>query len=127
MKAGIVVTAAPQDRIRLEAIVDNRNTQKHAARARVIIATADGCGTTEIMRRSGLSKPVVWRWQERVMREGVDGLQLRHPKAPQGVCLARPPSPLDLPLQPHKRNAFHGAWDYTVHPAATPIRAIDSV
>jgi len=62
MKAGIVVTATPLDRICLEAIVDNRNTpQKHAAHARVIIATADGCGTTEIMRRSGLSKPVVWR------------------------------------------------------------------
>jgi transposase len=40
----------------------------------VIIATADGCGTNEIMRRSGLSKPVVWRWQERFMQEGVDGL-----------------------------------------------------
>jgi hypothetical protein len=26
------------------------------------------------MRRSELSKPVVWRWQERFMREGVDGL-----------------------------------------------------
>src|SRR5258705_13817730 len=26
------------------------------------------------MRRSELSKPVVWRWQERFMREGIDGL-----------------------------------------------------
>ena len=75
MKAGIVVSVTPQDRIRLEAIVADRNTrQKHVARARVIVATADGCGTTEVMRRSGLSKPVVWRWQERFMREGVDGL-----------------------------------------------------
>jgi hypothetical protein len=64
-----------QDRVRLDAIVADRNTrQKHAARARVIIATADGSGTSEIMRRSGLSKPVVWRWQERFMREGVEGL-----------------------------------------------------
>ena len=75
MRAGIVVSVTPQDRIRLEAIVADRNTrQKHVARARVIVATADGCGTTEVMRRSGLSKPVVWRWQERFMREGVDGL-----------------------------------------------------
>lgn len=50
--------------------------QKHAARARVIVVTDDGSGTTEIMHRSGLSKPVVWRRQERFMREGVDG-QLR--------------------------------------------------
>ena len=75
MRAGIVVTVTPQDRSRLEAIVADRNTrQKHAARAHVIIATADGCGTNEVMRRSGLSKPVVWRWQERFMQEGVDGL-----------------------------------------------------
>src|SRR5215211_624452 len=31
-------------------------------------------GTGEIMRRTGKSKPCVWRWQERFMREGVAGL-----------------------------------------------------
>src|SRR5262249_21768769 len=43
-------------------------------RARIILATAEGCGTAEIMRRAGVSKPCVWRWQERFMREGVAGL-----------------------------------------------------
>jgi transposase len=43
-------------------------------RANIILATADGCGTTEIMRRSGKSKPVVWAWQARFMAEGVEGL-----------------------------------------------------
>jgi DDE superfamily endonuclease/Homeodomain-like domain len=38
------------------------------------LATADGCGTAEIMRRSGKAKPVVWRWQARFMEQGVDGL-----------------------------------------------------
>ena len=46
-------------------------------RAQIILATADGCGTAEIMRRSGKSKPVVWRWQARFMAEGVDGLIAR--------------------------------------------------
>src|SRR3981189_1661951 len=32
------------------------------------------CGTAEIMRRSGKSKPVVWTWQARFMAEGVEGL-----------------------------------------------------
>jgi len=77
MRAGIVVEVTPEDRVRLERIVGDRNTpQKHSARARVILATAEDCGTLEIVRRSGLSKPVVWRWQERFMHEGVDGLQL---------------------------------------------------
>ncbi len=62
MKAGITVFVTPEDRRRLEAIVGNCNIpQKHAARAQVLIATADGLGTNEIMRRSGLSKPAVWR------------------------------------------------------------------
>ena len=43
-------------------------------RANIILATADGFGTTEIMRRSGKSKPVVWRWQARFMAQGVGGL-----------------------------------------------------
>ena len=56
-------------------MVEDRNAkQKHVKRAKVILATADGCGTNEVMRRSELSKPVVWRWQERFMCEGVDGL-----------------------------------------------------
>jgi transposase len=41
-------------------------------RANIILATAEGCGTAEIMRRSGKSKPVVWRWQARFMAEGVE-------------------------------------------------------
>ena len=48
------------DRNRLEAIVSDRSEpQKHVWRANIILATA----TAEIMRRSGKSKPVVWRWQ----------------------------------------------------------------
>jgi len=75
MRAGIVVNVTPEDRRRLEAIVGDRNApQKHVWRAKIILATADGCGTAEIMRRSGKAKPVVWRWQERFMREGVAGL-----------------------------------------------------
>ena len=39
-----------------------------------MLATADGLGTTAIMKRTGKSKPCVWRWQERFMEEGVAGL-----------------------------------------------------
>jgi hypothetical protein len=75
MRAGIVVNVTPDDRRQLEAIVGDRNApQKHVWRAKIILATAEGCGTAEIMRRSGKAKPVVWRWQERFMTEGVGGL-----------------------------------------------------
>jgi hypothetical protein len=75
MRAGIDIAVSPEDRLWLEAIVRNRNSaQKHVARAKVILATAEVCGTMQVMRRSGLSKPAVWRWQERFMHEGVSGL-----------------------------------------------------
>ena len=75
MRAGIVVTVTRADRHRLEAIVADRSApQKHVWRANIILATADGYGTAEIMRRSGKSKPVVWRWQARFMAEGMAGL-----------------------------------------------------
>src|SRR4029077_4657397 len=87
MRAGIVVNVMPGDRRRLEAIVGNTNApQRHVWRAKIILATADGCGTAEIMRRSSKAKPVVWRWQARFMAQGVDGLRpdntRRHAKPP---------------------------------------------
>ena len=75
MRAGIIVKVTGAERRQLEAIISDRSApQKHVWRAKIILATADGCGTAEIMRRSGKAKPVVWRWQERFMLEGVDGL-----------------------------------------------------
>lgn len=75
MRAGIIVNVTREDRRQLEAIVSDRSApQKHVWRAKIILATAEGCGTAEIMRRSGKSKPVVWRWQARFMEEGVAGL-----------------------------------------------------
>jgi hypothetical protein len=73
MRKGIEIEVAAADRARLEVIVADRNSpQKHVWRARIILATADGCGTAEVMRRAGVSKPCVWRWQGRFMTEGVD-------------------------------------------------------
>src|ERR1700675_3303724 len=94
MRAGIVVTVTRADRHRLEAIVLDRSApQKHAWRANIILATADGCGTAEVMRRSGKSKPVVWRWQARFMAEGVEGLtrDKRQPAAGMAIRFGEKP------------------------------------
>jgi transposase len=75
MRQGIVVEVSAADRTRLEAVVADRNSpQKHVWRARIVLLTADGLGTAEIMRRTGKSKTAVWRWQERFMSAGVEGL-----------------------------------------------------
>src|SRR4051812_13741654 len=75
MRTGIVVEVTAADRDRLEAIVADRNSpQKHVWRARIVLATAEGLGTTAIMQAAGKSKTAVWRWQERFSEAGVDGL-----------------------------------------------------
>ena len=75
MRKGITTEVTPADRARLQSIIRDRNSpQKHVWRARIIILTADGEGTTAVMRAVGKGKTVVWRWQERFMREGVEGL-----------------------------------------------------
>ena len=75
MRNGIVMTVTRSDRRRLQALVNDGNTpQKHVWRAEIVVLTADGVGTNEIMRRTGKSKTCVWRWQERFAEEGVDGL-----------------------------------------------------
>ncbi len=75
MRQGISVDVNATDRIRLEAVVADRNSpQKYVWRARIVLLTAAGSGTVEIMRGTGKSNMAVWRWQERFMTAGVDGL-----------------------------------------------------
>ena len=74
------------DRARLEVIVADRNSSaKSIWRAGIVLATADGLGTNAIMRRTTKSKPAVWRWQERYLDDGVDGL-LRDKTRPSRVA-----------------------------------------
>jgi transposase len=75
MRTGVRVELKTDDRQRLVAIVADRNSpQKHVWRAQIVLLTADGYGTAEIMRRTDTSKTAVWRWQERFMTDGVSGL-----------------------------------------------------
>ena len=75
MRRGISFTVTRPDRRRLKALARDRNApQKHVWRAEIVLLTAEGLGTNEIMRRTGKSKTCVWRWQERFMEEGFAGL-----------------------------------------------------
>jgi len=93
-RSDICLYLGPADRAELQALLTNRNTaRKLAWRAGIVLATADGEGTVEIMRRTGMSKPTVWRWQERYRDEGVPGLKRdktrpsRVPPLPRAVRL----------------------------------------
>jgi len=75
MRDDICIYVSPSTRARLEQLIADRNTPRKVIwRADIVLATADGLGTMAISRRVGRSKLCVWRWQERFIAEGVDGL-----------------------------------------------------
>src|SRR3984893_11968069 len=130
MRAGIVVNVTRADRLRLEAIVADRSApQKHVWRAKVILATADGCGTAEIMRWSGKSKPVVWTWQARFMAEGVEGLLRDKTRKP-----GKPPLPpntvqrvVDLALGPPPGESTHWTGRELAKAAGVSLRSVQRI
>ncbi len=89
MKNPACIWLCPEDLTRLERLVADRNTsRKVVCRSRIVLLSADGHGTMEIMRRAGTSKPTVWRWQARYLEAGVDGLLASArplPPRPQGA------------------------------------------
>ena len=130
MRAGIVVKVTRDDRRRLEAIVADRSApQKHVWRANIILATADGCRTTEIMRRSGKSKPVVWAWQARFMAKGVAGLLRDKTRKPGKAPL--PPSAVkrvvDLALAPPPGETTHWTGRMLAKAAGVSLRSVQRI
>jgi transposase len=86
MRTGITFEVTHADQARLSAIAGAGNSpQKHAWRARIILMSGEGLGTVAIMAATGKSKTCIWRWQERFMLEGVDGL-LRDKTRPPGIA-----------------------------------------
>ena len=84
MRNGISFTVSATDCQRLRDIVlAPLSPQKHVWRARIVLLSSEGLGTSAIMAATGKSKTCVWRWQERFMHEGVDGL-LRDKTRPPG-------------------------------------------
>ena len=90
VRSGIIIDLTSAERQRLERISKGRITaQKHIWRAEIVLLSADGVGTSEIMSRTDTSKTCALRWQERFMNEGVKGL-LRHKARPSRIPALTP-------------------------------------
>src|SRR5215212_8087378 len=94
MAQSVCLVVSAGDRARLEAIVADRNrSQKHVARSRLVLLSADRLDVAATARRAGVGRPAVWRWQQRYAEAGVDGLlreKTRKPgKAPLEGALVR--------------------------------------
>jgi transposase len=103
------ITVTAEARARLEAIVAAPSMkQKYVWRARIVLLSAAGVGTMAIVRQVGKSKRAVWRWRERFVAEGVDGLLRDRPRP------GRPPT-----IGPDQVRAVLERTQRTVPPDAT--------
>ncbi len=130
MRTDIHFNVSAAARRRLEAVASHpASPQKHVWRARIILLSADGRGTSAIMAETGKSKTCVWRWQERFMHEGVDGL-LREKTRPPGTPKttdAKTAEVIRLTQEPPPHEATHWtlrAMAKQVGLAASTVRGI---
>ncbi len=130
MRTGISFSVSAEDRTRLEAVIFHPSSpQKHVWRCRIVLLSADGLGTTAIMASTAKSKTCVWRWQERFMHEGVDGL-LREKTRPPGIARTTDGKVADvirLTQAPPRHEATHWtirAMGKAVGLAASTVRSI---
>ena len=70
------IRLSPEDRAALEGWVADRNTpQKLVWRARIVLMWAEGAGVTVIVRATGKTKRTAYRWRDRYLERGFDGLR----------------------------------------------------
>jgi transposase len=71
----VSVIAGAQDRTSRTAFLGDRNRPlKHMQRANIVLLSAERLPVLEVVRRAGVSRAAVWRWQVRYAEQGVDGL-----------------------------------------------------
>lgn len=124
MRTGISFTVSASDQKRLQRIIkDPKSQQKHVWRAKIIVSSDAGHGTHAIMRETGKSKTCVWRWQERFMHEGVDGLlhdKTRPPGTPP-IEEHRVKEIVEATLKPPPHEATH--WTLRAMAAVSDVAA----
>src|SRR5471030_463604 len=75
MAQTVCILLGDEDRLRLVAIAGDRNRpQKHIQRARIVLLSGDRLAVLAVARQIAVSRPAVWRWQQRFADEGIDGL-----------------------------------------------------
>ena len=78
MALTMTVDVPPRDRELLRSWTRSPSVRAGLAqRARIVLLAAEGLGTNEIVRRTGVSKPTVIAWKRRYAAEGVGGLDDR--------------------------------------------------
>jgi hypothetical protein len=113
MAQTVCVVLNTAEREQLAAIVADRNRpRKHVERARIVLASADRGSAQQVAQSIGVSRPTVWRWQQRFAEAGVVGLlrdRTRRPgKAPIAAQTTAPVVALTCTQPPHQATHWTG-------------------
>src|SRR5271157_236739 len=130
MAQTVSIILFPEDHARLAAVIGDRNSpQKHVQRAQIILHSAEKRSVLDVGRRSGVSRPAVWRWQRRYAEQGVDGLlrdKTRKPgKAPLPAKTVA--KVLALPCSEPPGNATHWTGRAVAKAAGISLRAVQRI
>lgn len=69
------LTVSDQDRSTLTSWARSSTVSAgHAERAAIVLACADGSGTSEAARKLGVTRPTVTKWRDRFLAHGIAGL-----------------------------------------------------
>ena len=89
MAQQVCVVLSAAEREELTAIAADRNRpRKHVERARIVLASAGRHSPQQVAHSVGVSRPTVWRWQQRFAESGVEGLLRDKTRKPGTAPLA---------------------------------------
>ena len=110
MRTSKRINVDDKDRVQLNQVVRNGNTpQKAALRARIVLFSADGIPTGEIMRQLGTTTPTITRWRSRYESDGISGLlkDRSRPGRKRRIEETKVREVVDRTLQEKPSNATH--------------------
>jgi transposase len=126
----VSVIIGAEDRERLTAVIGDRNRpQKHIQRARIVLLSAERLPVLTVAGQVGVSRPAVWRWQQRFAEAGVDGLlrdKTRKPgKAPLSAETVA--KVLALPCAEPPAEATHWTGRAVARTVGVSLRAVQRI
>jgi transposase len=130
MAQTVNVIVDAEDRARLAAVVGDRNRpQKHVQRARIVLLSAERLPVLTVANAVGVSRPAVWRWQQRFAEAGVDGLlrdRTRKPGKPP-LSPATVAKVLELPCTEAPGGATHWTGRAVARKVGVSLRAVQRI
>ena len=130
MAQTVCILLGDEDRLRLAAIAGDRNRpQKHVQRARIVLSSGDRLPVLAVARQTAVSRPAVWRWQQRFAEQGVDGLLRDKTRKPgkKPLPAATVAKILALPCGKPPREATHWTGRMVAKAVGVSLRAVQRI